>query len=220
MARARTRGAGAAVVGVAAAVVLLGLGGCSAGGQPVENPTPTPTIAQRWIDKIDSFLASDKPSELERAALADHWVTDAEQAENVEVFGACMRRYGLEPVASADGTTGVISYGATRESQEAFTAKAKDADKALDQISAVIERCGMDEYVTLASYYADMRSNPENKNILEIRREQYLACGIEEVRTTSDQQMKALVEDDTWKARADVAACDAVAEAAAEAAQQ
>lgn len=154
-------GAAAAPALVAFAVVVLG--GCSAGNGAAE-PSPTPSVAQRWVDEIDGVLGASSTSDLERAVLADHWVTDAELAQAADAYGACVRRYGLEPLFEGHVETGTYGAGTTPESQWAFQDASGDADKASAQVPRIEDRCGNESsYTDIGWYFYQMRANPTAK---------------------------------------------------------
>src|SRR5690606_11859501 len=67
--------------------LVAGLAGC-ASQQPA--PSPSPSLAESFRRQIDQFLANGNPSDLQRAILADYWVTDAEMREAEDAMRDCL----------------------------------------------------------------------------------------------------------------------------------
>lgn len=197
-----------AVLGGVAAVLMAG-GACSSSGtQETSEPSPTPSVGQRWLDQIDGLLASSEASEAEHNVLADHWVSDAELAQAADVYKACMRTYGLEGVTDGDIKTGTFGFGTSRESQVEFQDAAKDKEKAHAQVPRIEDKCSEEaSYLDIASYYYQMRSNPENKTFIESLQEALIVCKVADVQAMSGAEFAEAIEDASWMARPEIKKC-------------
>ena len=167
------------------ALMLLGLlAGCTgtAAPDPSEASASVPAVSAAWKAQIDEFLAGD-PSEFERRALADYWVTDAEYAESHSLFVSCMAEHG-QIVEYGDGG----SYGVHPAPD--------NPSQALDEAAEL--RCRADTTDMVDSLYGAMRANPTGITPSQRIRACYEREGVPDGRDLSDDEFAQFINDPVY----------------------
>jgi len=137
---------------------LIALAGCS-----VEEPEPG--VAAMWVAEIDRVLADD-PSDVERAALADYTVSDAELREAQELFRTCIDAagYGFDvgfPESGGHDIGPLDDFYASFATQE-------EADSVFREL---VDGCAIGTTWNISSLYHQMRDNPRGLSLGDLVQE-------------------------------------------------
>jgi len=140
-----------------------------------------------WAAQIDRVL-SGSPSELERRALADGSVSDAELHEGFAQFAACMEAlpYGFSVNVHADGAMDIgplddyfASYGSEESARSAY--------------EDLVADCEAGTIAELAPLHSGMRSNPRGLTAAQEIRECFVRHDVPDGAELSEDAFEQLI---------------------------
>ncbi|WP_448060259.1 hypothetical protein [Cellulomonas hominis] len=114
---------------------------------------------------MDRVLA-EQPSELERAVLADHVITDAELHEAQQAFRDCVTTTGFG-IDATFGPDGSVDLGPLDALIDAHGGE----QQGLDAARELQARCELGTTANIAALYFDVRRNPQELTYAEAVRE-------------------------------------------------
>ncbi len=171
-----------------AALVLVllvpALAACTGG-----TPEPQHSLPPMFAVEFDRLLDGTSITDLERAILDDHQITDAEYTEAREAFRTCATDAGFDVALLADGG---IDMGPGPELASSIPST-DDQAKATDAIYAT---CQVGTIANVGRLYEWMRSNPEGLSSLEQLRACFERNGVADGDGRSDDQLLDLLNGD------------------------
>lgn len=166
---------------------MLVLAACT-GGDPAAPDDAAPLFAA----EIERILAG-SPSDLERRALADGRISDAEMNEALNAFKTCLEAlpHGFSVDLRADGGFEVSGF-------EAFDASFRTDEEATSARQALVSECEVGTTAALGPLHAQMRDNPEGRTPVQLIRECFARHDVPDGAELSDDAFAELVEDPQW----------------------
>lgn len=167
----------------AASSLVLALAACTGGGAPARDD-----VAPLWAGEIDRILA-DSPSDLEKRALADGKISDAEIGEAMNAFKACVEDlpydFDVQLLPGGGHDIGPLdafydSFSSTEEADVAY--------------NALITDCETGTIRALGPLHAMMRDNPDGKTPIQMIRECFDEHDVEDGAELTDDAFKELLE--------------------------
>lgn|GEM_PF-1503860 len=165
--------------GLGIALLVLTCAGCAGQHEQVEERP----VADVHRDIIDQTLA-DSPSDLERAALQDSWVSDAEYHEAQGAFVSCMEDTGYDFTVQLhdDG-------GYDIQHPDDFVADHPDPAAGAAALDEMVLRCQRGTIAVLSMLYHSMRDNPEGIHPVQEMRDCFEQAGAPEAEVASDDEL-------------------------------
>lgn len=167
--------------------LVLVLAACAGGGPPDADD-----VAPMWAAEIDRILAA-SPSELERRALTDGVISDAELGEAMNAFKNCMEAlpYGFTVELRVNGSYEVAPLDAFYDSF--------DSEEAGDAAYlGVVAECESGTISTLGPLYAAMRDNPTGETPIQLIRECFIRHDVPDGAELADDAFAELVESSDY----------------------
>jgi hypothetical protein len=160
------------------------LTGCTS-QQPA--PSPSPSLAEPFRRQIEQFLASDDPSDLQRAILADYWITDAEMREAEEVMRRCLTDAHPDLQVTFNPAGG-YDVGPVDPFYEQYGEEVGD-----QKFQEIVDRCAADTVGPIQHFYVEPRRNPEGLTYPQLVRRCFEAQGVEDGRDLSDDEFDEMI---------------------------
>jgi len=181
------------VVGAAAAVIALAVGGCSPDEESEASTTGTAPVLSAHSQMLIEDLLTWGGSDLERAVLADRMVTDAEMQQAEDAFRACVAKAGYTAYFELMGEG--YATGVSQEERDQIAARYQhDIDAGIAFEASIIHPCEAGTIETIAFIYGQLTSNPRGLTYPELLRECLGLLGLEaEAASVADEQLGGAV---------------------------
>lgn len=145
-----------------------------------------------WAAEIDRILAG-SPSDLERRALADRKLSEAEMNEAQNAFKDCIEAlpYGFFVDLRADGG---YEIGPLDDFYESFSTE----EAAVEAQDKLVADCESGTTAELGPLHAQMRDNPEGKTPVTLIRECFARHDVPDGAELTDDAFTEMIESPDW----------------------